>query len=211
MFLLCGHGTQFILQTDASTKGLGFILAQVQDQQQKVIAYGGRALSNAEKNYTITELEALAVVEGVKKYRPYFLQTEKFKVVTDHCALKWLFTNHHSATRLVRWSLQLQAYNFEVVHVKGKQNSHVDALSRMFDSYTSCSECKPIHDESKTVQINPDSSWIESSLDDITIDAINVPAQVNNRQKPDIVRNLRYQHGKRVENQQRMMISRKPC
>ena len=195
-------GTQFILQTDASIKGLGFILAQVQNQKERVIAYGGRALSKAEKNYTITELEALAVVEGIKKYRPYFLQSEKFKVVTDHCALKWLFTNHHSASRLVRWSLQLQAYSFEVVHVKGKHNSHVDALSRMFVSEATCLECRPIQNKPENVQSNSDSSWIESSLDDITIDVIVAPVQADKRQKPDVVRNLRYKHGKRVENQQ---------
>ena len=54
-------GTEFILQTDASFKGLGFILAQKQDGKERVISYGGRALHNAERNYSITELEALAV------------------------------------------------------------------------------------------------------------------------------------------------------
>ena len=81
-------GSEFILQTDASYKGLGFILAQKQIGIEKVISYGGRALHNAERNYTITELEALAVVEDVKKYGPYLQFNVKFVVVTDHCALK---------------------------------------------------------------------------------------------------------------------------
>ena len=203
-------GTQFILQTDASLKGLGFVLAQVQDQKERVISYGGRALSKSERNYSITELEALAVVEGIRKYRPYLLHSEKFKVVTDHCALKWLFTNHHSASRLVRWSLQLQAYSFEVVHIKGKHNSNADALSRMFTSETTCLGCKPVEKDSQNMQINSDSSWVNSSLDDIAIDVITPQVQAQNRPKPDIVRNLRFKHGKRVENQQANLPLHRP-
>ena len=59
--------TEFFLQTDACEQGLGYILAQLQDGKERVIAYGGRSLHKAEHNYTTTELEALAVVEGIKK------------------------------------------------------------------------------------------------------------------------------------------------
>ena len=60
-------GTEFFLQTDACRQGLGLILAQIQGGKERVIAYGGRALHNAERNYTTTELEALAVVEGIQQ------------------------------------------------------------------------------------------------------------------------------------------------
>ena len=84
-------GTEFILQTDASNVGLGFILAQQQGGEDKVICFGGRTLSKAERKKSTTELEALAVVEGIKKYAPYLQHSVKFQVVTDHCVLKWLF------------------------------------------------------------------------------------------------------------------------
>ena len=135
-------GTGFILQTDARYKGLGFILAQKHDGIERVISYGGRALHKAEKNYSTTELEALAVVEGIKKYTPYLQHSVKFTVVTDHCALKWLFSGNHAGGRLARWSLKLQAYNFQVIHVRGKDNGNVDALSRINHvETTSCVNC----------------------------------------------------------------------
>ena len=115
-------GTKFILQIDASGQGLGLILAQIHDGNEKVISYGGRALKPSERNYTTTEREALAVVEGINKYAPYLQHGEKFTVVTDHCALKWLFNNEQT-TRLTRWVLQLQAYKFDVIHIRGSDVS----------------------------------------------------------------------------------------
>lgn len=192
-------GTPFILQTDASLKGLGFVLAQVQGGKEKVISYGGRALSKAEKNYSITELEALAVVEGIKKYRPYLQHSVKFKIVTDHCALKWLFSGTHSGGRLARWSLQLQAYDFEVVHVKGKHNGNADALSRVNHDQNTCLHCKPMH-KHPSVHSNAtsDSFWIESNLDDISDDVIQ--DSMTNEPCPtvNVVRNMRFKHGKRI-------------
>ena len=59
---------EFVLTTDASGQAIGYILGQVQNGKEVVIAYGGRALRKAEKCYTISELECLAVIEGVKTY-----------------------------------------------------------------------------------------------------------------------------------------------
>ena len=194
-------GTPFILQTDASLKGLGFILAQQHDGRERVISYGGRALHKAEKKYSITELEALAVVEGIKKYRPYLQHSVKFKVVTDHCALKWLFSGNHSGGRLARWSLNLQAYDFEVVHIRGKNNGNADALSRINRVEPVCSNCtrgRP----AEISNLPSESTWIESNLDNVAVDVIQSPTETQPRPAVDVVRNLRYKHGKRIENGQ---------
>ena len=70
---------QFLLYVDASSTGIGFALAQVQDGKEVVIAFNGRGLNQAERNYTTTESEALALVEGIKKFQSY-LHDRKFVV-----------------------------------------------------------------------------------------------------------------------------------
>lgn len=60
---------EFILTTDASGQALGCILSQ-KDDTERVIAFGGRALRKSERNYPVTELEGLAIIEGIKAYHP---------------------------------------------------------------------------------------------------------------------------------------------
>ena len=119
----------FLLFVDASSTGIGFTLAQEQNGNEVVIAYNGRGLNRAEQNYSTTEREALALVEGIKKFQPY-LHNHKFTVVTDHSSLQWLMNIKDATGRLARWSLLLQQYDFNIIHRPGKHHSNADGLSR---------------------------------------------------------------------------------
>ncbi len=120
----------FVFETDASTSGLGCVLSQEDDEKcLRVIAYASRSLTAAEKNYSITELECLAVTWSLKLFRPY-AYGHPCKIITDHQALRWLLSQASPSGRLNRWSLALQEYQLEIIYRPGRKNEKADALSR---------------------------------------------------------------------------------
>ena len=93
------------------------------------MAYGGWALNSAEKNYTTTEKEILAVVFAIEKFRP-FLYGNHFTVMTDHAAIKSILALKDPKGRLARWVMKLQDYQFSIIHKAGINNGDADGLSR---------------------------------------------------------------------------------
>lgn len=121
---------EFILTTDASNFALGAILSQETKGKDLPIAYASRTLNNSECNYSTIEKELLAIVWATQYFRPY-LYGKKFKVYTDHKPLQWLFSVKEPTSKLLRWRLKLEEYDYEVKYKKGKNNQNVDALSRI--------------------------------------------------------------------------------
>ena len=97
----------FHLYVDASQAGIGMTLHQNIDKKETVVAYAGRDFHAAERNYSATEREALAVIDGIKRFQSYFYG-RKFYVHTDHSALKWLMSVQDPTGRIARWSLLIQ-------------------------------------------------------------------------------------------------------
>ena len=121
---------EFILETDASDVGLGAVLGQDQDTGTKApITYASRTLQRHEKNYGVTELEALRVVWAVKHFRPY-LYGHKCRVVTDHEALKSLLNTPHPSGKLAHWGLAIQELDLQIQYCPGTKIQNADALSR---------------------------------------------------------------------------------
>ena len=120
----------FILTTDASEYANGYILSQIQDNREHVIAYGGRTLRGSELKWHITDKEALALVEGIQHFRHY-LSNQEFTVYTDNVSVKYLQKIKDCQGRLGRWSLLLQGYNFKILHRSGNKNP-ADCLSRQY-------------------------------------------------------------------------------
>ncbi|KAI5720182.1 hypothetical protein M8J77_003074 [Diaphorina citri] len=137
------NNPEFIIETDASTFSIAACLMQrtktdettsneeINGSNTYVIEYASRTLSKAERNYSVTELECLAVVWSLKKFRTYIEGGYKLIVVTDHSSLKWLYTMPKPTPKLCRWSLELQEYQIEFRHRTGKTHYIPDALSRV--------------------------------------------------------------------------------
>lgn len=117
----------FVIQTDASNQGVGAVLLQGKDETERVISYFSRKLSATEQKYQTTERECLAVINAIEKFRPY-IEGVRFTIITDHASLQWLQNLRDPAGRLGRWALRLQAYDYELLHRKGRLIVVPDAL-----------------------------------------------------------------------------------
>ena len=119
----------FILHTDASIQGIGAVLSTVRDREERPLGYFSRKLMTAESNYTVSELECLAVVRAVDAFAIH-LHGREFRIINDQRALTALNTSSKLNGRLLRWALALQAYFFDVQHRAGVNHNNADGLSR---------------------------------------------------------------------------------
>ena len=125
-----GQGKCFILETDASIRGLGAVLSQTQeDGSIHPIAYASRSLDKHEQNYGISELETLGLVWAVRYFRNYLLGHPCI-VYTDHVACLSILNTNRPSGKLARWALTIQEMDLTIQHKPGKKNQNADALSR---------------------------------------------------------------------------------
>ena len=137
--LLCGEPVlkcpdfekPFVLQTDASDRGVGAVLSQLYEGEDHPVAYFSRKLLPREEKYSVVEKECLAIKLAVQIFRVYLLG-RSFTIQTDHRSLEWLDRLKDANNRLMRWSLALQPFQFSVQYRTGKANANADALSRAF-------------------------------------------------------------------------------
>lgn len=110
----------FILETDASAKGIGAVLLQIQNGQEKVIAYASKALSEREQRLTSTEMELLD--------KPFIIRS-------DHSALQHHSTIKAHNPKLIRWIFKLTPFKYTIEYKEGSSNIVPDALSRLHNIF----------------------------------------------------------------------------
>ena len=121
----------YSVDSDASDYQIGAAHFQTHpDAQRKPIGFFSRTLAPAERNYSVSEKDFLAVIWAVQTLRPYFYG-EHFIVHTDHASLRWLINVTDPSGRLIRWRLRLSEFDFKIKYKIGKANSQADALSRL--------------------------------------------------------------------------------
>nr|GFA47404.1 reverse transcriptase domain-containing protein [Tanacetum cinerariifolium] len=87
----------------------------------------------------------LTVVYAFEKFRSYLIMNKSI-VHTDHSALKYLFAKKDAKTRLLRWVLLFQEFDFKVLDTKGAENLAVDHLSRLENPYENVLDPKGINE-----------------------------------------------------------------
>ena len=123
----------FTVETDASISGIGAVLSQRQDEGKlHPVAYASRSLSAAERNYSVTELETLAVVWALTRFHHY-LYGQSVTVITDHAAVRAVLETPNPSCKHARWWTKVYGSglkDIKIVYRAGKLNSIADALSR---------------------------------------------------------------------------------
>ncbi|CAN1293896.1 Retrovirus-related Pol polyprotein from transposon 17.6 [Linum perenne] len=120
----------FELMCDASDYAVGAILGQRIDKRFRPIFYASKTLNEAQRNYTTTEKEMLAIVYALDKFRPYLVLSHVV-VFTDHAAIRYLMNKPDAKSRLIRWVLLLSEFDIEIKDKKGSENVAADHLSRL--------------------------------------------------------------------------------
>uniref|UniRef100_A0A0G4I064 Reverse transcriptase RNase H-like domain-containing protein n=1 Tax=Chromera velia CCMP2878 TaxID=1169474 RepID=A0A0G4I064_9ALVE len=119
----------FLVKPDASSDAIGAVLAQKDEEgHERPIAFASRTMTDLEKKWSIMEREALALVYAVDVFKAY-LYGRRFIVITDHRSLQHIHMQKDSQPRVMRWSLKLAIYEFEVQHRAGASHLDADAIS----------------------------------------------------------------------------------
>ena len=116
---------EFNVCTDACKDGLGGVLTQ----EGHIIEYESGKLKIHEKNYATYDLELAAVIHALKMWRHHLIG-RKFTLMIDNKGFKYLLDQPYLNTRQARWLDFVSKYDFEIQHIKGKENKVIDALKR---------------------------------------------------------------------------------
>ncbi len=119
----------FRITTDASNTGVAAVLSQIQDEQERAIAYAGTSLTPPQRNWSTTDRELYGVIFGLKHFDMY-VRYSKVEIITDHAALQYLTKQAPKGGKYNRWLMFLQAYDYTIAHRPGRTIGNADALSR---------------------------------------------------------------------------------
>ena len=121
---------------DASNFCVGGVLEQrAPSGKWHPVEFYSKRLSSSERNYSATDREYVAIRQCLERWR-HFLIGSRFLILTDHVALTYIQSSAAVSRRNARWLEFLSQFDFDIEHIKGRENIVADALSRVPGSET---------------------------------------------------------------------------
>ena len=124
-----------IIKSDASLSAIGYVLTQNFGKKEKVISYGSKKLTRPQQNWSTYDREFFGLLTAIRA-NSHYLRHAHFLAITDHrplLAWRKVDVKKDPTGRRTRWAIELDTYDFELVHKKGKTHSDADAMSRRGD------------------------------------------------------------------------------
>jgi hypothetical protein len=118
----------FVLERDASGKGIGVVLMQ----ERQPLAFTSKQLSERNLGKSIYEKGMLAILHAVDLWHSYLLG-QSFQIKTDHQRLKYFLEQRISSPEQQKWVTKLFGYDYEIIYKKGKDNVVAYALSQKYE------------------------------------------------------------------------------
>jgi len=158
----------FQVLTDASQTGIGAVLMQENDKGERcVIEFYSKQLTATQARYSTAERECLAILKGLERFRTYLLFANRFKIIvrSDHRGLTSLYKHADESSRLFRWALKLNEFDYDIEYMPGKSDEAAlpDGLSRA------------------RVLLQTTAKWMDDSD---TWESVNVPADYHRNNAP---------------------------
>lgn len=181
---------------DASKLGVGGILLQKPDDKSPLrpVAYYSKQTTKEEEHLHSYELETLAVVQSLKKFRTYLIGIT-FKVFTDCNALRTTLTKRDLVPRIARWWLLLQEYNFNIEYRPGESMRHVDALSR--NPVPDSDHNEPDDMRAFEIMNVTTADWLQSvQMSDPKLKLVKTMLQTESKEIKDIINNYKIKDDK---------------
>ncbi|GFW97959.1 retrovirus-related Pol polyprotein from transposon 412 [Trichonephila clavipes] len=124
------------ITTYASSRGIGAVLEQkYPNSEVKPLYFFSKKLNPSQSKYNATVLEFFAIYTALNFFRP-FLLGRKFKVFSDHKPLAGFLSNKNPSSKILRWKLALEEFNYDIHYIRGSLNSVADHLSRYINNIT---------------------------------------------------------------------------
>ncbi|GKT32048.1 hypothetical protein ADUPG1_002182, partial [Aduncisulcus paluster] len=173
--------SDLVLRTDASTIGVGGMVAMIQDGVEKPLAFFSKKFTEVQQKWCTLEQEAFGLFWVMSKAKN-FLWGRRFIAETDHRNLSFMLKSE--SAKVQRWRMAVMEFDFVIHHIKGKDNTVADTLSRCYVKSLSTKSLveiaktaqEALTDEEKSHLKEKDGFWVDK-LERVVIPKTETTAQ----------------------------------